>query len=400
VLLKTPDALDGQYVVDVGAGGAALDAVLWRQQPTVSRLRPPLPGASLADVRVLQDGELALAVALPPGRQIEGWRLDPRSGALVPVMDIGVGGRLAFAPDGRHLAYLGSEVGPPRGRESATYGSGSGAAPLGVLWWLDADMPAAAQATGWRAPLEPGEQLEDVSWSPRADRLLVTASQLLSEGARSTRVWLVGADAQDAHLALSMPSELVPGTESWSPDGQHVAFVAHAGQVNALCLLGLDGAFRYVADLDPPRDAPPSYPPATWSADGQRMLFVAPHQHLPGVAFDWLHPAAQHAVYVALLDQPTPAALMETFADQVTWREDGQLLGLWRAGSDSPLSIRLLTGPSGSGQGLVDLPLEPAAEYAAVWDLQRADLLVAAREPGSRDGTAYWLARLGAEADQ
>ena len=48
-----------------------------------------------------------------------------------------------------------------------------------------------------------------------------------------------------------LPSDIVPGTEAWSPDGTHVAFVAHAGQVNALCLLGIDGSFRYVADLDP-----------------------------------------------------------------------------------------------------------------------------------------------------
>src|SRR5260221_5102199 len=43
VLLKSPDTLDSQYSVPVGADGAALDAVLWRRQPTLRRLRPTLP---------------------------------------------------------------------------------------------------------------------------------------------------------------------------------------------------------------------------------------------------------------------------------------------------------------------------------------------------------------------
>src|SRR5438046_3627257 len=58
VLLKSPGALDGQYSVDVGADGSTLDAILWRHQPSITRLRPALPGAVLEDVRVLDDGSL------------------------------------------------------------------------------------------------------------------------------------------------------------------------------------------------------------------------------------------------------------------------------------------------------------------------------------------------------
>ena len=118
------------------------------------------------------------------------------------------------------------------------------------MLWLVSDGQS-APGNGWRAPLAAGEGLLDASWSPQADRLLAIGAQVLPGGATRSRVWFVDADGQSAREVLSLPSDVVPGSELWSPDGQHVAFVAHAAQVNALCLLDLDGSFRYVADLDP-----------------------------------------------------------------------------------------------------------------------------------------------------
>src|SRR5207302_5128190 len=108
--------------------------------------------------------------------------------------------------------------------------------------------------------------------------------------------------------------------------------------------------------------------------DGQRLLFVAPHQHLAGAPLDWLQPDAQHAVYVASIDQPTPSDLVDTPVDQVSWREDGQWLGLARRSTDGPLSIRLLNSSSGAGQELLPLALKPGAQYVGSWDLVRARL--------------------------
>jgi hypothetical protein len=264
-----------------------------------------------------------------------------------------------------------------------------------MLWVFDARDGPGAPATGWRPQLDSDEQLVDVSWSPRADRLLVVAGQTLSGGARRSRAWFVDADEQRAESALTLPSDFAPGTEAWSPDGTHVAFVAHAGQVNALCLLGLDGSFRYVADLDPSAGPPVSYPPMSWSADSQRLMFVAPHQHIPGVAFDWLAPATQHAIFQATLDQPTPIMLTDTGLDQVTWREDGQILGLWRPGPDAPLGIRLLTDSGSRPQDLLQLPLKAGSTYTSVWDLSHAHLLVSS--PASGTANDYWLVGLGAE---
>jgi hypothetical protein len=393
VLLRHSEALDQQYSVQVGSDGAALDAALWRHQPVVTRLRPALPGAALSDVRLLETGQLALSIELPPGGELEGWRLDPVSGALESVLSDVAGRRLAFALDGQHLAYLGSEFGPLPASNAFSAASGE---PPRVVWLVASESGRAVPTAGWRAPLEASEHLVDLSWSPDARRLLVVANQPLVGGASQSRGWILDADGQRAQPILDLPSQVVPGTAVWSPDGGHIAFVAHAGEVNALCLLGVDGSFRYVADLDPSSAPPLNYPALSWSADSQKMVFVAPHQHLPGVPFDWLTSDTQHALYLATLDQPTPIGLTDTRLNQVIWREDGQLLGLWRAAADSPLHIRLMDGSGALGSDLLELPLEPGTDYAAVWDLPRAELLVAGRNAAGT--TDYWLARLGADA--
>jgi hypothetical protein len=394
---KQPDALDQQYSLQVGEAGASLDAVLWRRKPQVSRLRPALPGALLADARLLDDGQLGLVLALPPGDELEAWRLDAFSGALEQLLPSVAAERLAFAPDGRHVGYIGPEMGPwPSGSLRGAASSSAGQPAPGAVWLVSTTGSAESSSTvGWRAPLEPAEQLVDLSWSPNARRLLVIATQPLTGGQARSRAWLLDADGQRAEAILSIPSQVVPGTAAWSPDGTHVAFVAHAQQVNALCLLGTDGSFRYVADLDPSGGPPLEYPDVAWSADSQRLLFVAPHQHLPGAAFDWLSPDSQHALYQATLDQPTPLGLADTRLDQVMWREDGQLLGLWRPASDSPLHIRLTDPTGGAAQDLLELPLQAGAQYAAAWDLARAQLLVASRTAAG--GTEFWLAQLGLE---
>jgi hypothetical protein len=405
VTLKASETLETHYSLDVGAQGETFAARLWGPSPRVTHLRPTLPGARLGDVRPLANGELGLAVTLPPGLQVEGWSLDPASGAVDRLMRAVPGTRLAFAPDARHLAFLGSEIGPSpvSASWSSAYDAPVAASQPGprqtMVWIFDAlGGGSAAPTAGWRPPLEQGEQLVDVSWSPQASQLLVIANQPPVAGASRTHAWFVEPGGQYAVPAATLPSDIVPGTEAWSPDGTHVAFVAHAGQVNALCLLGIDGSFRYVADLDPSVNPAYTYPPLSWSADGQRLVFVAPHQRVPGAAFDWLQPASPHAIFLAALEQPTPSALTDTTLDQVTWREDGQLLGLGRPGPDAPLGMRALTSSGERPQDLVQLPLKAGPTYTSAWDLSHAQVLVSSRTTGNTND--YWLVRLGVEGDQ
>ena len=70
---NTPDA---HHSICTSARGerSALEAVLWRRQPELVRVRPALPGAALTDVRLLADGELVLSIAVPPGHQMQALR--------------------------------------------------------------------------------------------------------------------------------------------------------------------------------------------------------------------------------------------------------------------------------------------------------------------------------------
>jgi hypothetical protein len=389
VLLRANDMLEATYAVPSAAEPRALEAVLLRRIPKVVRVRSTLPGAVLSDVRPLADGGLALSLALAAGRLQQAWRLDPVSGEVQPLLTEVASRRVAVAPDGRQVAYLGQEIGPLESSAESAAVAGHSAS---VVWLVLAGQSAPGR--GWRAPLLAGEGLVDLSWSPQTDRLLVIGAQVLPGGAQRSRLWFVDADGQHAQEALSLPSDVVPGSELWSPDGQHVAFVAHAAQVNALCLLDLDGTFRYVADLDPSAAQRLAYPPATWSADSQRLLFVAPRQHPPDQPLAWLQSQVQHALFVASAAQPLPALIGDTDVQLAAWREDGQMLGLGRPNADGALVISLL-GNSGTGQRLVNLPLKPGAGFAATWDAARARVLVASPAPSG--GTDYWLAMLGAE---
>jgi hypothetical protein len=391
VAFKIAGAVETTYTLRADTERAMLHAALWRRQPVVSRLRSTLPGAMLSGARLLDDGRVALAISLPSGRQLQAWRLDPVTSAVEPLLEGVMGTRVAVSPDARQVALLGNEIGPPLRAGDAVDEEG---ARSNVAWIFDAG--ATASARGWRAPLARGESLVDVTWSPRADRWLVIGTQQQSGRAAASRLWFVDPTTLEWSEAVQLPSGVVPGSAVWSPDGLHVAFAAHAAGVNALCLLDVGGGFRYVADLDPATD-PPGVPPAAWSADSQRLLFVAPRQRFPGEPVTWLQPAIPPRVlYVANLADARPTELGDTTIDSAAWREDGQIVGLGRLGSDGLLDLRLMNGPP-AGQHLVQLPVKPPAAYAAVWDVPRARVLIATQT--TDNVPEFWLVRLGWDTD-
>lgn len=77
-----------------------LHAVLWRQEPTVTPLRSPLPGAQVVNATFLSDGRVSLTLGLPSGDERQLWLL----GANQIPRSIGppdAEGTIASTPDGK-----------------------------------------------------------------------------------------------------------------------------------------------------------------------------------------------------------------------------------------------------------------------------------------------------------
>jgi dipeptidyl aminopeptidase/acylaminoacyl peptidase len=335
----------------------------------------------------LADGQLALTIDLAAGHQLQAWRLEPRTGGLTQLLSDVAGVRLAVAPDASRVAYVGYDVGP-----AATSSIAGGALRPGMVWL--AGSWSAGERTGWRAPLADNEHLRDASWSPLADRLLVISDTSQPSGSLRSRLWLLDAATLQAREILTLPSEVVPGSTLWSPDGSRVAFLAHAGLLNALCMLELDGGFRYLADLELTNGQPLAYPAAAWSNDSQRLVFVAPRQGPPGAPIGSLQSDTKRAIYVATTTDTAPTLVGEADIDGLTWREDGQLVGVSRQSTDGALDLRVV-GTSGNGIHLLDLPVQPTRGYAAAWDMAHARLLIA--NSTSSGAVDYWVALLGLE---
>jgi len=244
----------------VRVSGPNLDVPLWRSQPKVRLVRPPVPGAAIRSADFLPDGRVALAIEVPPTGEKQPWAYDPTSARLERLGNAAAPGALpsavAIAPDGIHTA---------------------------ALLHLDGlDGAAADQLTldGPDAPRQPassvvvGERLLDVSWSPNVSGVLLLSQRPVTGGKHFLVRW-VGIDGVIRDLA-DLPGEPLAGSWVWAPDGHAVAFLVHA-TTTALVALDIEsGNLRYLDDLR--ADGLPSsgaVAPVTWVPSGG-LLYAAP----------------------------------------------------------------------------------------------------------------------------
>ncbi|MDQ3810609.1 MAG: PEGA domain-containing protein, partial [Chloroflexota bacterium] len=142
VRLATAGAAETDYEVEVDDAGGALHAVLWRNRAAVTRVRPALPGATVASAHLLPDGRLDVRLRLGGGPQLQAWRVDPRSGEQQPASGDLAGARLELSAQDDAAAYVGHEIGPlPSGRLG----------PEQILWLVAREPRAAAPRALWRA---------------------------------------------------------------------------------------------------------------------------------------------------------------------------------------------------------------------------------------------------------
>jgi Tol biopolymer transport system component len=246
------------------------------------------------------------------------------------------------------------------------------------------------------------ERLVDLSWAPDGQHLLLVSREPRTGGGLRTHLrWLDSVTGEASELA-SLPSEIVPATFNWRPDGHWVAFLARADQATSLCLLGTrSGEFRYLADLGRDDSAPLPFAPLAWAPDGERVVYSAPPQDRSGPP-GWLFRGSPPlTLYLADLNGATSRRLTDAPGQSPTWRRDGSIVALDRPKWDGEILLRAVD-PTGDARELGPLPVEAAPTYAVRWDVAHAQAIVAVRRAGTvgASGPSYWLVRFHAEADR
>ncbi|HEY1333206.1 MAG TPA: hypothetical protein VGF31_03045, partial [Myxococcaceae bacterium] len=173
---------DGFLDTFVSVRAPSVDVVLWRAQPDVRHVRPPMPGTSIALADFLPDGRVALSVEVPPVGERQAWAYDPVAARAVRLGRVATPGAalpswVSIAPNAVHTAAI-------------VHLDGLDNAPADEL---TVDGPEGSQQ-----PLDSlalGERLLDASWSPRSDGVLVLSRRQIAGGVRY-RIRFAGTDGQ------------------------------------------------------------------------------------------------------------------------------------------------------------------------------------------------------------
>jgi hypothetical protein len=384
IAVEQRDAVSEERDIDLTADGADLDFPLWRRQPVVHTLKPSLPGAAIANASFLTDGRVALIVTLP-GDEHQAWTLDPNNHfAIDRLGTVAPSGPVAIRPDGLGVAFLQRPADPAA--ENAI-----GSDRLSELWLagLGDDDGHAAWAVD-----QPDEQLVDLTWDPDSRHLLVVGQQHPSLGMERTSLrWLDTATGTAQLLAL-LPSEVVPGSYVWRPDGHVLAFLVHTASLSAVCTLSDTGEFHYLGDLGHDGTAGPPVAPVAWGPDGQ-LVYAALKPSPPSASANSLGLGALTPVGLFLADPSGGPGRSFGSVDGLspTWWPDGRfLLAGLPADRDTGLRLRELDA-QGEAQELVsiDVATPSATGYGLRWDLARQRALLVTNHSGFDGGHDYAL---------
>lgn len=369
--------------------------ILWLRQPDVRRVRSPLPGAPIVGASFLDDGRLALTVALPPGDEHQLWLVDQDGGAHragPPLAQVAI----TASPDGARVAYLAR----PASAASAAGFGGPGDARVSEVWITARDGERGER----RYVLPPNtadERLVDLSWAPDGTHLLLVSQQRPQGGGLRTRLlWLDLANVEEgaptARELIGFPSEVIPGSYNWRPDGRRVTLLTRVGGRTALCVAGTDGSlFRSLADVGGEEGGSPPFPPLAWTPDGG-VIYADPGDS-PNGSFGSPRP-------VSLVADDLTGAPPRHLGD-VTGapggagpglRDDGVVVVLSRSKANAPAILRAFDSAGDAAQSLGSVTI-PAAINGMHWDTGRGRVLVAARNTvfagDGSGGFDLWLVR-------
>jgi hypothetical protein len=444
VLLDSDGSISTVEPVDVAVTGTVLHVQLWTRHPTVQHLRPPYPGAQLADAAFLADGGVQVVVTLgdrqsgQPARPVrESWLMEPGWGAERGSTAAPAGPRaaaVAVSPDGRRVATLQDSARP---RPAGTSAQGASSRLDSVWVGAVADRAGAGSAVFRLEPPAPTmlglaaqEELAAIAWLPDSRHLLIASrfGDPAVGGPVRTRLLMVDAGAEEIDAIEAQPAELivVPAevlldSAVWSPDGHQVAVLVRAAAApGAKPVIGLGvidvsrpagEAFQYVAELGPEDGgagrlsvAPVAWEPCSPSGVcgfGQRLLYTAPVQNAGSASTGPLG-----LLGLARRSSATPGGLfVSTVSSPVLASGDAQRLGTatglvglaWRslsAGVDGASLLGITRDANKPTSGRVqDLGVQLAPEIGAGasaitvrWDVLHARALVVARSSDRASG--------------
>jgi len=359
----------------VRVSGPNLEVPLWRSQPEVRLVRPPVPGAAIRSADFLPDGRVALIIEVPPSGERQPWAYDPTSARLDRLGSAAAPGALpsaiAIAADGIHTAAI---------------------LRLDGLDGAAADQLTLDGPDGPRQPVSSvavGERLLDVTWSPTVSGVLLLSQRQVTGGKHVVLRW-VSVDGAIRDLA-DLPGAPLAGSWAWAPDGHEVAFLVRTS-TTALVALNIDsGELRYLDDLR--ADGLPSsgaVAPATWESAGG-LLYAAPTN---GAGFP-----GGSSTSAPVLFEVAPGRIDSRRVGDVepVWapivRVDGVLLTLAR-GENNVLVLRPVD-PSGHALAEQRLGVQVSGAFAARWDLSHQQLLIVRGAAGG--GVEVLLLRFAAE---
>ncbi len=399
VTLRLAGRADTTYAVRLAADQTTtLAGILWQGTPEAQRIRPPLPGATIAAAHFLADGRVALAVALPSGDERQLWLIGGDGNARrvgPPLAQVAI----AATPDGSRVAYLAR---PAAGAPGAAPGFGvEGLAT--EIWVTDRDGEHGERRYAL-PPNTAAERLVDLSWSTDGTGLLLASQQRPQGGARTRLLWLdLPADGQAAPAPrelITLPSEIVPGAYAWAPAGDRVALLARANGRTSLCLLTIvDGTFRSLADVATDGHPVPPFAPLAWrggsTGTGAAVVYAVP-QSGGGTSGFSLGNTSTQRLYT---DGPGPD-LGAAEGLGPGWRGDDLVLALAHKGRDGATILRAFDPRAGgAGQDLGPLPAAIGTPDGVRWDMARGQALLAVHGAGGGQFD-LWLVRWAGRAEE